>query len=339
MRRIIIAALLVALALTGQPATASPSPTEAARCQEIAFPQAIGTLRGTLCRPKTGRPRATVLLVHGSTYDRRYWDPPALDPRRYSALRLLAARGYQAVAVDRLGSGASSRLSDEAQTADASADALHLVIAQLRRAPRWDTTSGKLFTVGHSSGSTLAIREAAAYDDVDGLVVTGLLHTPGIGAALFLTMLHPAADDPRFEDAPGIPAGYVTTIPGTRVLWYDIYGPDADPAVLAYDEAELKDAMPQVDSGGFVDEVFSGQPRSRQVHKPVLIVVGDRDYSHCDPGCPNAAAEPGFWPLAPSAQVRLVADAAHVLNLHESAAETTRLIGRWLDRQTRRGPA
>lgn len=333
--------ILAALALTATLAALPPPAAATSRigCQPVSFTTHVSTvpasLKGTMCTPR--HPKATVLLVHGSTYDETYWHP---GPTRYDALGQLARAGLRAVAVSRLGSGASTRLSDETMTADVSADALHAVVRQLRRDPRYRTGSSRLFVVGHSSGSTLAIREAAAYDDVDGLVLTGLFHTPGVGAAVFLTMLHPAADDPKFQGDPQVPAGYVTTIPGVRVLWYDIYGPNADPAVLRHDEAELKDAMPQVDSGGFVDEVFSGRPRSRQVHKPVLVVVGDHDYSHCSPpGCrPNAAAEPGFWPASPDVQVELVPDAGHVLNLHLNAPQTTRLIGRWVNRHVGSSP-
>ena len=333
----VCAATAVVLGLA-MPAVPAPRKT-ATRCEPAAFDEPTFTIRSTVCRPTHGAPRATVVLVHGSTYDRHYWDPRDLDPERYSALRLLAARGYQVVAIDRLGSGASTRLSDEAQTADASASAIHAVIQQLRRTQTWQTSSGKVFVVGHSSGSSLAIRECATYHDCDGLVITGLLHTPGIGADLFLPMLHPAKEDPKFKDDPSIPAGYVTTIPGeshgVRVLWYDVYGGNVDPTVIAYDERVLKDAMPGVDSGGFVDEVFSGQPRSREIDQPVLVIIGEHDYSHCDPpDCrPNARAEIDFWPKVPEFQLELVPNAGHVLNLHENAAKTTGRIGRWLDRQ------
>lgn len=330
MKRSIVALVLAIAAATGLALPAAS--TDNTSCRDVSFAQATYTIRGTLCAP-SGRKLATVLLVHGSTYDRHYWNQTGLDPNRYSALKLLAKAGYQTVAIDRLGSGASSRLSDEAQTADASADAIHAVIRQLRRSTEFRTVSSKLFVIGHSSGSTLAIREAAAYDDVDGLVLTGLFHTPGIGADLFLPMLYPASDDPKFQGGPQIPAGYVTTIPGVRVLWYDIYGPNADPAVLRYDEAQLKDAMPQADSGGFVDEVFV-QPRSPQIHKPVLVVVGNHDSSNCDPpDCrPNATAESSFWPQSSDVQVKLVRNVGHVLNLHTNARQTTDTIRRWIDR-------
>jgi hypothetical protein len=88
------------------------------------------------------------------------------------------------------------------------------------------------------------------------------------------------ADDPRFGPS-GELSGYVTTEPGTRIIWY--YGWNADEAVFNLDEARLKDAMPSGDSGGFVDEVFIGPPRSLEIDVPVLAVFGDRDLSNCTP--------------------------------------------------------
>jgi pimeloyl-ACP methyl ester carboxylesterase len=288
------------------------------------------TLRGTLCRPVgAGRPRAAVLLWHGSAYRKTYWDPPGVDPGRYSPLRLLAGAGYLTVAVDRLGSGQSDRPPSEEVTADASAAALHDVVSRLRGDPAMRTGSGKVFVVGHSSGSTLAIREAAAHHDVDGLVITGLLHTPGSGSDLFLAMLHPASKDPRTKDDPTIPAGYKTTTPGSKVLWH--YGPNADEALLRLDEERLTDATP-IHAGGFADEVFVGPPRSLEVDVPVLVVVGDRDLSHCTPPtCPQAAAEASFYPKSPDFGIIVRPRVAHALNLHLDANMTTALIRTWLD--------
>lgn len=271
---------------------------------------------------------AAVVLVHGSTYDRRYWDPPGLPADRYSMLRLLAGRGLLVVAVDRLGSGGSDRPPDAEVTADVSVEALHGVVRQLRRDPRYRTRASRLFVVGHSSGATLAIREAATYDDVDGLVTMGILHTQAVSTDLFSPMLRPAGEDPRFVGLP-IPAGYVTTWPGVRRLWY--YPGNVDEQAFLADETRLRDAMPSGDAGGYVDEIFGEVQRSRQVKASVLVVVGGWDQDACTPpGCPEAAAEPGFWSVSRGVRVVVRPRVGHALNLHRDAAETTGLVGGWL---------
>jgi pimeloyl-ACP methyl ester carboxylesterase len=328
MRRGILTLLAVLLAggLVGPAAAAAR-----VRCGPASFQVPGGTLAATVCRPDSGQPTATAVLVHGSTYDDRYWSPPI----GHSTSRALAARGYQVVAVDRLGSGQSTRLSDEAQTADASAAALHGVVQRVRQNPAYRTSSRKVVMVGHSSGSTLTIRVATSYPgSLDGVIVTGLLHTPGIGADVFLTMLHPAAEDPKFAGDPSIPPGYVTTVGqddhGVRVLWYAVYGSQVDPRMVPLDEAQLKDAMPGVDSGGFVDEVFV-QPRSPRVTVPVLVIIGNADLSHCHPGCPNATAERGFWPKAASYRLVVLPQTGHVIALHRTAAVASDRMADWLD--------
>ena len=78
--------------------------------------------------------------------------------------------------------------------------------------------------VGHSLGSGIATVEAATFNDVDGLILTGFLHTfaPAIGAVP--AALYPARDDPRFAGR-NLPVDYLTTQPGTRG-WPVLLRPD-----------------------------------------------------------------------------------------------------------------
>lgn len=79
----------------------------------------------------------------------------------------------------------------------------------------------------------ISIAEAATYGDVDGIVLTGVSHTvtPVLGEA-FAT-LYPANLDPHFAGR-SIPDGYLTSLPGTRNIFY--HAPFFDPNVLALDE-------------------------------------------------------------------------------------------------------
>ena len=312
--------------------TASPSSADgrAARCSEQSYPvqlaQGERTLRGTLCRPaRDRRPVATLLLVHGSTYDRVYWDLP-IKPARYSFLRRSAAAGYVTVAIDKLGSGESDRPPAADVTPEASASALSQVISALRAGVATTTTSQMVFAVGHSSGSTLILREAAQHDDVDGLVVTGFLHNAGPGASFYASLLHPAAEDPAFRDDPTLPLGYVTTRPGMRSVFY--YGFNAEERVLDADEA-TKDVLPGGDVS-VVDERNTGF-FAAQIDTPVLAVVGGRDSAFCSPpSCPEAGREAAFYPASASVRVVVQPQTGHNLNLHRSAPCTSDLILGWV---------
>jgi alpha-beta hydrolase superfamily lysophospholipase len=61
-------------------------------------------IAGHIFRPPAPAARWQVLM-HGGTYDHRYWDAPAIDGIPYSYAREMAGRGYSVLAVDQLGAG------------------------------------------------------------------------------------------------------------------------------------------------------------------------------------------------------------------------------------------
>jgi pimeloyl-ACP methyl ester carboxylesterase len=105
-----VAAGLAALAFGVQVAPASAA-ADPATCQDVYLPVTLAgqqqTMFGHLCRPS--RPTSTVLLlVPGATYTAAYWDLPA-SLGLFSFRGALNDAGYATLAVDRLGSGRSSR--------------------------------------------------------------------------------------------------------------------------------------------------------------------------------------------------------------------------------------
>jgi pimeloyl-ACP methyl ester carboxylesterase len=94
-----------------------------------------------------------------------------------------------------------------------------------------------------------------------------------------------------------------------------------------------KDAMPEVDAGGFLDEVGFGEvgPFAPELRIPALVIVGDRDVSFCSSlGCPEAQAERESYPNVSDYQVTVRERQGHGLNLHQRARETTMQIAGWL---------
>lgn len=279
------------------------------------------TLAAFVYQPPGGHVRGIQVMIPGSTYDHRYFDLKT-SHGLVSQARKAAKDGWIAVAVDKIGTGNSSHpAADEVRTA-AHAATIHQLITTLK------ATFGNLpvALVGHSLGSVIAIEEAATYKDVNAIVLTGFLHHAG-GGNLFPELIHPAAEDPAFANRP-VPAGYFTTRPGLRQLFYWPF--NADLSTVMADDAikQTTTAGEQVDFGAeLFNDVFG-----KDVTVPVLSLVGEHDVSFFDPAdlAKTIAAEPGAYPLSPSVDVRAIPDAGHDLALQRNGDSTTNAIDKWL---------
>lgn len=114
-------------------------------------------------------PRAVIVAVHGGATSAAYFDCPGHP--RLSLLRMAAARGYTAIALDRPGYGASALYQDEMADPDRRVALAHgAVDAILGR----DATGPGRFLFAHSLGCELALRMATAgHVDVIGLELAG----------------------------------------------------------------------------------------------------------------------------------------------------------------------
>ena len=252
---------------------------------------------GELCAtPGELRDGTTVqLLVHGATYNHTYWDFPGTftNPTTYSYARDAAAQGYPTFAIDQIGAGLSTKPEPSTRLdINVAAFVDHQAIQGLKDGSITGTRFGKVILVGHSQGSAAAWAEAITYPDADGLIATGLVHhASAFLTGQFVPGFYPAIQDPRFQNLPpsspyfGIDAGYVTTMPpgssppGIRALGFYDLGPNADPAVIAADEAskDIVSATEQNSTG-----VLFGTA-TLAIRVPVLIVMGDHDALFCGP--------------------------------------------------------
>lgn len=331
-------------------ALASWSPTGTAEeawpvCQPVHVPVTVAgvpgaTVYGELCLPRGRHPNAVQLLVHGGTYTHAYWDWPVNRSRRYSYVARTLAAGYATFAVDRLGTGQSTRPHSSQVTLDNGAEALHDVISALREGDL-GTSFDRVVWVGHSYGTLYAWVEASRHQDVDAFVLTGQLHSlkpSWLTAAMGNT--YPAHLDPKFADS-GLDSGYLTTRAGTRgQLFY--YSPGVEPAVIALDE-RLKDTITATESSGLLPLVSFPPPSaetspSRAIRVPTLLVVGAQDNIACGPpdglDCTTAnvtTQEAPYYTGSPRFQVLLAEQTGHDVQLHRSAPHTTTRILGWLE--------
>jgi pimeloyl-ACP methyl ester carboxylesterase len=310
------------------------------RCEELSFSVSLApgdttvyNVFGVLCSRGSLHNKTIQIALHGATYSHLYWDWP-FQPETYSYMRRATAAGYAVLNIDRIGIGQSDHPPAQDVTLQANAYGVHQIVQALRSGDLVVPSFGRIRAdrvalAGHALGSAVAIQEAATYGDVDGVVLTGVSHTvtPVLGS--ILAGFYPASLDPRFAGQ-GIPAGYLTSRPGNRGVFY--YLPSVDPLVLALDE-QTKETVTTGELGTAVPALgLSGG-----IHVPVLVVVGDLDRSFCNPPSCTAsgslATEPSFYPADACAEAVAIADAGHDVNLHFQAPNAYGTILEWMDRR------
>ncbi len=276
---------------------------------------------GWLCYSGKTPGSAVELLVPGATYDHNYWDFP-YNNGQYSYVNETLASGIATFSIDRLGTGLSDHPTPELLTVQSEAYPIHQIIQALRNGTFGNTHFGKVILVGHSLGSAISLEEAGAYNDEDGLIVTGWLH--GFNSD-FITLetndFYPAAYDPKFANE-NLPLGYITNIPGDRGVFY--YIPGADPNVIALDDT-LKQTTTDGELGSIPPAITS--PASKAIKAPVLVIIGQKDEIFCEGNtpinCANSSTvlsyETPFYTSSKNVQAFVLNYAGHDVNLHYDA--------------------
>jgi len=322
-RRFCAAVLLVAgLCLAPTPASA------AVTCSDVYVPVTVAllpqTMHGRLCAP-TGA-KVVHVLIPGGTYNASYWDIGYTPELRSYRLAMNSA-GVATLALDRLGTGLSSKPLSTLVTASVEAAAAHQVIQTLR--PRFS----KVIVGGHSIGSAMAMIEAGTYHDVDGVVVTGMTHKMNYITVLpTLANMIPAALDPKFLGTT-LDVGYLTTNAGTRYTAFHTPGP-YDAGAIAYDEStkDVFSASESVDTILLTNVVI---PVSRQITVPVLLAMGN-DPNFCGPldtDCTSAAtlyaSEVPYFPSSPKLSTFVLNGYGHAINYAPNAPTYFQQVSSW----------
>jgi len=305
-----------------------------ALCRDVAAPVALAEgqaadqqISARLCEPGTNgaSARTLLVLVHGITYDRNYWDIP--DPTghtdRYSFVSAALKAKFSTLSVDRIGAGQSSHPLSALVTIDSNAHTVHRLIQAVRSGAIRRAGGGafeRVVLVGHSYGSWTTWFEATRYDDVDAVVLTGATHGLTTVNAPYIVVpgLYPAALDPRFGPLSGLDPGYLTTQPGTR--YHAFYEPaEVDPAVVAYDEM-TKGTVTSAEIQTY--PLILDEPLDIRV--PVFLTIGELDTLFCGPalgGAPCASEEeliafegPHLGPNVPSIDAYILPAAGHDMN-------------------------
>lgn len=330
-------AVTSAILLAGSLLTPAQAQADAASCRDVTIPVRLAgllpqTVHGRLCEPPRGA-RTVQVLVPGATYNSVYWDP-ALAPETHSFRLAMNKAGYATLALDRLGTGASSKPPSALLTAFTEAAVVHQVIQAIRHG---DVGSqfDKVILGGHSLGSAIAVLEAGTYHDVDGVLITGLAHRINPpGALTILGSFIPVALDPVMSRL-GLDPTYLTTQPGTRYPAFHAPGP-AVPEMTAYDEATKDVVAP----GELLDAAALATvlPYTWKITVPVLVVLGGGDSGLCGPlatDCTSSAgllkSEAPYYSAAAQLRTYVLPGYGHSINYAPNASDYHQAVTQWAD--------
>lgn len=118
--------------------------------------------------------RPVIIAIHGGTYTSAYFDVP-----NYSLLDQAFAKGFDIIAVDRPGYGASTPLGDAPDLIQKNAEYLNACVPELLR--DFGRADAPVFLIGHSIGGAITVSMAALQPawTLTGIAVSGVgLKTP-----------------------------------------------------------------------------------------------------------------------------------------------------------------
>ncbi|MFE5838782.1 alpha/beta hydrolase [Arthrobacter sp. NPDC056493] len=260
------------------------------------------TFAGHLYRAEGRRRGILQVLVHGVTYDHRYWDAGRINGMDYSYAGYMTARGYDILAIDLPGTGASTRPDGDSVSFDYVASALAQGVTRVR-----EFLGGHdlVALVGHSMGTYLLVHTQARWPVADFFVSTGT----GYSSADLPSPHGPGTRERALLEP------YSTLAPADRARVF-YYPPATDPEVIAYDNSTLRTSIPR---RIWKDSIrYRADPEEAGLMKltcPVLIQLGEHD-----PVLPGRflETERQQWPLNSLVLTDQVEGMGHSLNLHRN---------------------
>jgi pimeloyl-ACP methyl ester carboxylesterase len=316
---------------------ADASSPSGANCKDLSFAvhqfendSNVQQVYGQFCsRGAIGQTTPVQILIHGGSYNHAYWDWP-YQPEKYSYVAAATKKGYATLNIDRLGYGRSDHPLPVTLDFRVAGYVTHQLVQYLRSGavgPQFE----KVILNGHSMGGLTAQREASAYKDVDGVIVTGVGHNfAPKGIAQVADKFYPADLDPKFLGK--IPPGYLTTLPGNRAKTFVQPG-DYDPGIEPVEE-DLKDTLSPTELTGITLDSYDPSI-TRGIEAPVLYALGQHDLIWCPTteDCntdPQPAAEGSFYGAAAEYSSYIVPDSAHSVNVTASAPLFYDATFRWM---------
>ena len=269
------------------------------------------------------------VLVHGLTYNHTYWDPYGAAKPGRSYARFMAKKGYVVLALDLLGTGASSKPKGEMLNFTENVSSLIQVLKPIRLQRHLQKNRIRhIALVGHSGGTILSVLTSGTAPSLaDFLIATGWSYAP-----------HQVFSEDIIDLAKK-QTRYISFPPDLRTaLFY--YTPTARPRQIAFDNSQLVDQFPRgvlTEGLPLLDALETGPISFIQkisgvdkVKIPVLVQLGDMDVI-AKPSPPEKEKE--AYSGSPEVTVQVLENIGHSLNLHIDRKTGWRKINRWLKEQ------
>lgn len=274
--------------------------------------------------------RPLQVLVHGATYNHRYWDFPAVNGVDYSYARYMAAREYAVLALDLPGTGESDKPSGADLTLAQIGSAVRQVVEALRSGANPLAHNFRpIVLVGHSAGSVAATYVQANWHPADALVVTGARHLVGDVLNLPVTQ---ATLPLLFQLVSAFAAVPYFSLPADSRTALFYYPPAADPDVVALDNATAD----QWTNGQLLTTFFAflnpAIDQVGQVEGPVLIQLGSNDVLF---PADLPEVERALW-SSTAPDIQTLAGIGHDFNLHRNHADGWHQIDEWISQRLTR---
>jgi pimeloyl-ACP methyl ester carboxylesterase len=268
------------------------------------------------------------ILVHGAGYDHRYWDWP-MQPELYSYVAWAAKEGAATLALDRIGSGASSKPPGMDNTVAAQAELLSEIAFQARNGLAGSRPFTRVTLIGHSLGSVIAGYASARYGNVDALVLTGYIPRAGAaragGRRFGASLLSAKEALPHLFGL--IDDDYLTANREWRTDMH--WSSNADPMIITVDEA-IKGSTTR----GELSDVAMAAAAIPRAQVPTLVVVGQDDRVLIDEDVEKDCFD-SVRSIAPASppnfEFRVVEATGHNLNLHPTAHDFFSMVAEWLE--------
>jgi hypothetical protein len=282
------------------------------------------TVFGQLCAAAGFHVDRAELDLPDAGYNHQLYAWPA---SRYDYAR--ATDGRVTLAIDPLGTGASSHPDGTTLTVATQAWIAHQLVTDLHTGILGDSYR-QVIEVGSGLGAQIATTEAARWHDVAAVIVLDAGHTRTLPSA----HLTAAATDPRVRGQAWARHGYLMLPAGSRCAAG--YYPPGTPAGMCGEDENLqgRQPIPVGVAAAPADLIWT----AAQVTAPVLVVLDARDPDTC-PTAPCTDRSPTVRQLAaafraaPRRDLWIQPDAGRIGLLHHTAPQLSGLINRWLRHQ------
>jgi pimeloyl-ACP methyl ester carboxylesterase len=264
----------------------------------------------------SNRRRVLQILVHGNSYDHRYWNAGAVNGEDYSYINYMSGLGYDLLAVDLPGVGGSDKPDGHSVGRNAVSSAVGAMISSIKGP---NSPLGYVFDhvalIGHSMGAAIAIHAEARHPAADSLIVTATGFFP---------------DRPKSAWAPGarealLAAPYATVPKASRLNFYHL--PQSDPQVIAHDNDTMRCPIPSGLWGDCINLQDDPNAGFAEVRCPVLIQLGEYD-----PILPARFIdeERALYQASSEVAVHAIPDIGHSFNMHQNRHQSWEAIHNYL---------